>query len=345
MKTAISTSFRMHLDKRLLAFSIILVCTSASHFLDQEWNTWKSKYGKGYITLEDELLRRQNWEANWDRVQKHNKLADQGLKSFWMAMNQFGDMTPEEINSRSCLLSKGVSSKPTNASKNSNVKYTDMPEKVDWRDSNCVTPVKNQGEYCGSCWAFATIGVIESLYCIKTGELPELSEQHLVDCDKKDSGCCGGFPVYALEYISHYGVMREKDYEYTEKQFICKYDPDEALQVNVSKYYILPGEDNMAAVVAHQGPITVGFGVSFEFFFYSNGIYDGGCASAPNHAIIIVGYGTEEGDEEEGEEDTDYWIIKNSWGESWGEEGYGNIKRNVNLCDIAEMAATADIKV
>ncbi|XP_053575862.1 uncharacterized protein LOC128665147 [Bombina bombina] len=332
----------MSWNKHLLIFSIIAICVSASHFLTREWDSWKSKYGKKYVSSHDELFRRKAWEATWDKVQKHNQLADQGLKKYRLAMNHFADMTSEERKSKSCLMPT-KSSIPVNTKVRSYNKNLNIPDKVDWRKENCVTEVRNQGEYCGSCWAFATVGVIESRYCIKKGELLELSEQQLVDCDPINEGCCGGFPVNALGYVAQHGIMKRKDYEYTQQKFTCKYEENEAIQLNVTKYYVLPGEDNMASSLAYEGPLTVGFAVDEDFQLYSDGIFDGDCAESANHAIIIVGYGTEQGNEVDDDESEDYWIIRNSWGKEWGEGGYARVKRNANKCNIGDMAATADI--
>ncbi|KAM4748061.1 cathepsin S-like [Rhinophrynus dorsalis] len=333
----------MHLDKYLFLFSTIVLCASSSQLLDEEWSTWKSKYEKKYTSRDEELFRREAWEASWDKVQKHNQLADQGLKSYRMEVNHFADMTTEERNSRNCLISTRIPSTPISTHKYNYGTNNDIPKQIDWRDSKCVTPAKDQG-LCGSCWAFATVGVIESRYCIQTDELLDFSEQQLVDCDHDDSGCCGGLPIAALQYIAHRGVMKTEDYGYEAKQYHCLYDSDGAIKFNKTKFYILPGEDNMAGSVAMDGPISVGFAVNEDFMFYKEGIFDGDCAEGPNHAIIIVGYGTLhcQDAEENGE---DYWIIKNSWGTMWGEEGFGKIKRNVNMCDIAAMPATMDFTV
>ncbi|XP_075064253.1 cathepsin S-like [Mixophyes fleayi] len=328
-------SYRMRLHQVLPIFCILVMCTWASHYFDQEWNIWKSKYGKTYVTVDEELLRRKTWEDTWYKVQKHNELADQGLTSYRMAMNHFADMTGKELESRSCLISTGF---PSNAPTNRYRTHANLPEHFDWRDSKCLTEVKNQGSYCGSCWAFATVGVIESRLCIKNHELMDLSEQQLVDCDTQDSGCCGGLPILALMYVADQGVMKTEDYAYTGKKMACSYNSDEAILLNTTKYYLLSGEENLASSVALEGPITTGFGVSSDFLLYSEGIYDGDCSKNPNHAIIIVGYGTEQE-----EENKAYWIIKNSWGEEWGEIGYGKIERNINKCYIAEFAATIDI--
>ncbi|OCT89487.1 hypothetical protein XELAEV_18018108mg [Xenopus laevis] len=330
----------MYLDKYLFLVSALAICTSASHFLDQEWNAWKSKYEKKYISHERELFRRKIWEASWEKVQKHNQLADQGLKKYRLAMNQFADKAAEEHNSRTCFRSS-KSGRLADAPVQIYDKNTEIPKEADWRNSKCVTPVRNQGELCGSCWAFSSVSVLESRYCIKKKRVIYFSEQQFVDCDEKNDGCCGGMPIDAFVHVAENGVMRRKDYEYTQQKNECGYNAEKAVMLNVTKFYSLPGEQNMAMSVALEGPITVAIGVSEELGKYEKGIFDGECAEEVNHAVTIVGYGTEAA-KNEGEEDEDYWIIKNSWGKDWGENGYIRMKRNVNQCDIATAAATVD---
>ncbi|XP_075432157.1 cathepsin S-like [Ascaphus truei] len=326
----------MNLEKTLVVLSASLLFASAAHFLDQEWNTWKSKYEKKYITRGEEDLRRQTWEETWEKVQKHNVLADQGVKSYRLGMNHFADMTAQERSSKNCLsCTEQERPKAADAPTYSYGRDHTIPEEVDWRESKCVTPVRNQGEFCGSCWAFCTVSAIETRYCIKHNQLLSFSEQQLVDCDAKNSGCCGGMPITALQYIYDNGVMESTDYEYTQANQKCSYKNKESLDLNMTKYYYLPGEENIAKSVALDGPVTIAFGVDFDFMMYVEGIFDGDCAPEINHGMTIVGYGTTC--------DTDYWIIRNSWGEEWGDNGYAKVKRNVNKCSIAEYAATADI--
>ncbi|XP_073442955.1 cathepsin L-like proteinase [Dendrobates tinctorius] len=331
----------MQLAKLLLLLAAVTISAASSHFLDQEWNTWKDKYEKKYPTEEDELFRRQVWEATWHKVQKHNELANQGLSKYTMGMHKFADMTSEEHRSRSCLTSNKISVASKKTPVQTHAKNLDIPRSFDWRDTNCVGPVQNQGSYCGSCWAFATVGVMESHYCIRTTEMIKMSEQQLVDCDGKNDGCCGGLPIDALEYISQKGLMQAKDYEYSEKKFACLYNPGKAIMYNVTKYYSLPNELNMASAVALDGPITVGIDASEDLMAYTRGIFDGQCTGETNHAVIIVGYGTEH--DYDKEEYVDYWIVKNSWGNDFGEDGYIKMKRNINQCGIASMAASLDL--
>lgn len=252
-----------------------------------------------------------------------------------MAMNRFADITPQEVKKRSCLTPNGAEA---DIPKYSYGLREGLPEHVDWRESKCVTDAKDQG-LCGSCWAFATVGVLESRLCLKNHKLMTLSEQQLVDCDQKDEACCGGFPINALMYVAQHGIMKSEDYEYEEKQKECGYNEDKAIQLNSTKYYILPDEDSLLTSVALEGPVTVGFGVDTDFMHYSHGIFDGDCAGSANHAIIVVGYGTEK---DKDDEEQPYWIIKNSWSEKWGENGFGKVQRGINKCSISELSASFD---
>ncbi|XP_063301937.1 uncharacterized protein LOC134601391 [Pelobates fuscus] len=318
----------MYFKKCLFVFSTLIICASAAHFLEQEWNLWKSKYGKQYDTEEIELYRLEAWLATRDLVQKHNQLAELGLKNYTLAMNQFADLTPEERASHISLGLKGKVSEPR-FFQNRHGNLPIIPKRFDWRKTKCVTPVKSQGE-CGSCWAFATVGLIETRYCLDKGKQLLFSEQQLVDCDKSNYGCDGGLPINALEYVSKNGIMKSDDYKYEEQQSKCLFNSNNAIKMRATKFYYLSGEEDLAKSVATNGPVTAGIGVNDEFMLYEKGIYDGSCAGGPNHAIIIEGYGR------------NYWIVRNSWGEEWGEGGYVRMKRNVNQCSIAVMPATME---
>ncbi|XP_030078272.1 ervatamin-C [Microcaecilia unicolor] len=324
----------MHSEKFLLILASVLVYHAlALESLDNEWKLWKSNYAKTYSSTNEEQFRRKTWEANWHIVQEHNQLADQGKTTYWMKMNHFADKSEKELAKMNCL--QVPTSKERNLKTYRDVKYREPPSNVDWREEKCVTVVKDQGSYCGSCWAFATVGTIESRYCIKTGELEELSEQQLVDCDYNNDGCCGGFPLYALEYAVENGLMKSSKYKYKGHGSECRYKERLATSLNSSKFYDLAGEDNIASALAFDGPMSVAFGVAFTFMFYDKGIYDGLCAYGLNHAMLAVGYGVSDYEP--------YWIVKNSWGHYWGEDGYVKIRRNVNQCGIGEMASAADL--
>ncbi|KAM4678505.1 cathepsin L-like proteinase isoform 1-T2 [Discoglossus pictus] len=329
----------MHLEKSLLVLSAITLVVSAAHFLDQEWTVWKTKYGRKYVTKKDEDLGRKAWEETWVKVQAHNVLAAQGLKNYTLEMNQFADMTSKERSAYNCLSctkqNQPRQAPAVQAIKAPKFKSDDLPEKVDWRDSGCVTPVKQQG-ICGSCWAFCTVSALETRYCLTHNKLLSFSEQQFVDCDEGNGGCCGGMPVNAMYFASHIGLMESKDYEYTQMKYECLYNPNNVVDLNMTIYYSLPDEENIARSVAMDGPVTFAFGVHDDFMLYKEGVYDGPCSGSINHGMTIVGYGEECG--------VDYWLIRNSWGETWGMKGYAHVSRNQNMCFIADHAVTADLQ-
>ncbi|CAB1323193.1 unnamed protein product [Coregonus sp. 'balchen'] len=182
------------------------------------------------------------------------------------------------------------------------------PDSVDWRKKgHYVTDVKNQGP-CGSCWTFSTTGCLESVTAIATGKLLQLSEQQLVDCAQafNNHGCKG----QAFEYIKYNkGLMTEDDYPYT-----AHYD-----------------EMGMLDAVARYNPVSLAYEVTSDFMHYDGGVYTSmechNTTDTVNHAVLAVGYGEEKG--------TPYWIVKNSWGSSWGMKGYFFIERGKNMCGLA----------
>ncbi|KAI1713257.1 papain family cysteine protease domain-containing protein [Ditylenchus destructor] len=211
----------------------------------------------------------------------------------------------------------------------------------DWHDFKqkygYVTPVKNQGG-CGSCWTFGAVGALEGLNKKKTQNLAQLSEQELLDCSGEygTKGCKGGYASSAYEYVAdNGGIAYEKDYPYKEKNQTCikKSFP---LAVPIDGYYMIPnGSEHLLQVaIATQGPVSVAIDVHLDFVYYKKGVYyNENCTTYNlNHEVVAVGYGSDE-------IDGDYWIIKNSWGVDWAEQGYGRMARNRgNNCGIASDA-------
>lgn len=214
----------------------------------------------------------------------------------------------------------------------SNGPYPDM---IDWRTKgNFVTDVKNQGP-CGSCWTFSTTGCLESVTAIATGKLLQLAEQQLVDCADafNNHGCKGGLPSQAFEYIMYNkGLMTEQDYPYTAMEGPCKFKPQQAAAfvkdvVNITRY----DEMGMVDALANYNPVSFAYEVVADFMHYKDGIYTStkchNTTDMVNHAVLAVGYAQENG--------TPYWIVKNSWGTSWGINGYFYIERGKNMCGLA----------
>ncbi|CAN4084195.1 unnamed protein product [Withania somnifera] len=211
---------------------------------------------------------------------------------------------------------------------------------MDWRKKGAVTPIKDQKD-CGCCWAFSAVAAMESLHQLKTGKLISLSEQELVDCDVQgeDQGCSGGLLDTAFEFIvKNKGLTTESNYPYEGADGVCNKKKSAVSAAKITGYEDVPANNEKALLqaVANQ-PVSVAIdGSSFDFQFYSSGVFSGSCSTWLNHAVTAVGYGaTSDG--------TKYWIIKNSWGSKWGDNGYIHMKRDVDekegLCGLAMKAS------
>jgi len=304
-------------------------------YVENRWNKWKTTHNKIYQDGEEALLRQLVWRENLKKVEEHNRRYRAGKVTYSLAMNKFADLMPEEmiamINGYRNI-SQGHRRFPPRAiyRRHRNIR---IPDEIDWRDEGYVTPVKNQGQ-CGSCWAFATTGAMEGQVFATTGRLISLSAQNLVDCASGQpigTGCEGNnFPA-AYEYMKNYGVESWDDYPYTAQDGRCNFDAGKSVIKATGYVQIDQGdEDALTEAIAEKGPISVAVDAS-QFSLYKDGVFDNSdCSSTQlNHGILAVGYGTsDDGDE--------YYIVKNSWGEDWGIEGYILMSRNRdNQCGIA----------
>ncbi|XP_041068726.1 cathepsin L.1 [Carcharodon carcharias] len=323
----------------ILATAVALASAASPSVEDLEWLAWQKKFGKSYFSPDEVAYRKEIWLANRKMVIKHNMLADQGLYAYRLGMNSFADLKNEEYKKMAlgnCL--RNVTAAKFTPFTSLSFKNTSLPATVDWRDKGYVTPVKDQQE-CGSCWAFSATGSLEGQHFRKTGNLVSLSEQQLVDCsgDYGNDGCNGGFMDYAFEYImANGGVDTEESYPYTAEDGPCQFNP-EAVGATCNGYVDLPkgSENYLQVTVAKNGPISVGIDASQPSFqLYSSGVYDEPLCSSflLDHGVLVVGYGTLHGN--------DYWLVKNSWGTDWGDEGYIYMSRNKdNQCGIASLAS------
>lgn len=272
-------------------------------------------------------------------IQKHNLEADRGLHTYRLGMNKYGDMTSQEfvavMNGYKQNVTKSVCSK---FNPPMNVKLTDLPDSVDWRKEGYVTEIKDQGQ-CGSCWSFSTTGSLEGQNFKKTGNLVSLSEKNLMDCSKPEGnqGCQGGLMDQAFAYvIKNKGIDTEKSYPYKPKNGKCEFDASNIGATETSCMDIGQGsEDDLQSAVATVGPISVAIDASHPSFqMYRSGVYnERRCSSKRlDHGVLAVGYGSEGS--------KDFWLVKNSWGDSWGQEGYIMMSRNKdNQCGIATSAS------
>lgn len=289
------------------------------------YNWWLSKHGKTYNKLGEREERFEIFKDNLRFIDEHNSKN----RSYKVGLTRFADLTNEEY--RAMFL--GTKSDPKrrvikakNPSRRYAFKATDeLPDSVDWRKEGAVNPIKDQGS-CGSCWAFSTIAAVEGINKIVTGELISLSEQELVDCDRTyDAGCNGGLMDNAFQFIlKNGGIDTEQDYPYLAVDGTC--DPvkvnNKAVTIDGFEDVIPFDEKALQKAVANQ-PVSVAIEASgMPLQFYQSGVFSGECGSALDHGVAIVGYGTDE-------TGMDYWIVRNSWGRDWGENGYIRIQRNV----------------
>jgi len=207
----------------------------------------------------------------------------------------------------------------------------DLPESVNWVEDGAVTPVKNQGQ-CGSCWAFSAVGSIEGALFIKSGELVSLSEQQLVDCDKQDLGCKGGLMDNAFAFEEHEGgLCTEEDYPYHAVQGECRdTECEDAEGSKINSFIDVEAKSASALMEAlSYQPVSIAIDASkLPFQFYKHGVFDSRCGTRLDHGVLAVGYGTEINDDADDAESKDYWLVKNSWGPEWGDEGYIKIARS-----------------
>lgn len=187
---------------------------------------------------------------------------------------------------------------------------------------------------CGSCWSFATTGAIEGHVFRKTGKLPNLSEQNLIDCGKKEyglNGCDGGYQEYGFNFVTEQkGIAAGQKYPYLNKQESCSYNSGLKEAEITGFATITPNDEKtMKEVIATLGPLACSVKGIESLLVYKEGIYsDEECNKVEvNHSILVVGYGSENG--------KDFWIVKNSWDKTWGEEGYFRLPRGKNFCGIA----------
>ncbi|XP_068603311.1 cathepsin S-like [Brachionichthys hirsutus] len=301
--------------------------------LDRHWEIWKKAHERSYSQQIEECGRRRIWEENLNMISLHNLEASLGLHSYELAMNHMGDLTAEEV---AGMLSGTIVPDELDRVPSEFFKVNlsvSVPPSVDLRAEGLVTEVKQQG-LCGSCWAFSAVGALEGQLKKTKGVLVSLSPQNLVDCATKhgNKGCDGGFMTSAFQYvIDNQGIESDASYPYIGRAGHCKYNPRNRA-AGCSSYASLPKGDEAAlkAAVAHVGPISVAiYSSSPKFVFYRHGVYrDKACNKKVNHGVLVVGYGTERGH--------DYWLVKNSWGTAYGEEGYVKMARNKgNQCGIA----------
>ncbi len=282
---------------------------------DLEFLKYVAKYGKSYGTKEEFEFRAEAFKKTLAALSEENSKND---NTFRFGVNKFADWTPSEFK-------RILSYKPLRGSKTAAVpaENVSIPDAIDWRSQGKVNPVKDQGQ-CGSCWAFSAVGAMESRFAIKVGTLLSLSEQQLVDCaggTYGNMGCDGGDMGTAMQYAHDYGMELESDYPYHAVDQTCAWDKTKATHAKPTGVVNVATNNAQALKTAiAEGPVSVAIEAdTFVFQFYSGGILNSkSCGTNLDHGVVAVGYGADASGKP-------YYIVRNSWGSSWGVGGYVNI--------------------
>lgn len=285
---------------------------AAQHGFNGEDETMEGKYNKN-VAIIDSLNAENNGAA--------------------FAVNQFAAMDQAEWKA---FLTRSSAKDRASAPPSLGVHTHDGSElaaSVDWVTKGAVTPVKDQGN-CGGCWSFAATGGLEGAWELASGQLTSLSEQQFLDCDTTDSGCNGGLEYQGWTYFKQQdeGICTEKSYPYKARDGTCKYSsctlgiPAGGITgvTHVSK-----SSSSLQSALNKQ-PVSVGIQADQSAFqFYSGGILTGTCGTNLDHSVLAVGYDTS----------SSYWLVKNSWGSSWGDNGYVKLSMSGDKCGILDDAS------
>lgn len=319
----------------VLALCLQVSLSQTARFADADYQAgfldWMRTFVRSYSASEW-ATKFATFKRNMDFVAETNS---RNL-SYKVELNIFGDLSLDEFKNLQ-LLAPSSRARDTEEVEIFTGEGVRIPRaNVNWTASGAVSAIKDQGQ-CGSCWTFGAAGAIESALKIAGGPLVQLSEQNLLDCTSTQYSCNGGSPIGAFQYvISNKGINTMASYAYQAAQGSCRYNAANSGATITGYSRVTANDESALAAAVSRQPVTVAIQGDLQSFqFYKSGIYsNSSCTSAKlNHAVIAVGYGT---DSATGK---DYWLLRNSWGTRWGQYGYVQMARGINMCGVAADAS------
>jgi len=286
---------------------------------DYKFMQFVSEHGRSYATKAEFQFRSKIFKNSLAEIEAIN--AENGTHT--VGVNFLADRTQDEKK-------KLNGYKANNRTRNERTLSTyQLADEVNWVTKGAVTPVKNQGQ-CGSCWSFSTTGSVEGAMFLKTGKLQSFSEQQLVDCSGSfgNMGCNGGLMDNAFKYIEKNPLELESDYPYTAQDGSCHYDKSKAVGDVAAFTDVQTNSVDQLKAALNKQPVSIAIEADQAAFqYYTSGVITKGCGQQLDHGVLAVGYGTLKGQ--------DYFLVKNSWGGSWGDKGYVRIAADKsNQCGI-----------
>lgn len=311
---------------RFFPFLALFAVPIQATLLDR-FETWAAQFRVQFQTKHHLYDTLRKWMTNDEYIDRIN----QENKSYQLGHNQFSGMDEFDFIQ---YIQNSLLRYPSPMVDLHEYNKTTLPTSVDWRNKKAVTPVKDQGQ-CGSCWSFSTTGALEGIYAIQTGKLLSFSEQQLVDCDNikhggKDHGCHGGLMDNAFSWIQkNGGLCTEETYPYISQSGetqVCQTECSVVPNTRIQSWVDVPSTDQDLMSAIAQQPVSIAIEADQkDFQLYKSGVFTGKCGTTLDHGVLVVGYGTENKE--------DFYLVKNSWGTTWGDQGYIKLGRGPQYND------------